>query len=68
MASTLGEAQKEDRANALLIAAAPDLLEACKRLLASTGDACGVIGYPHDEATCSCCAARAAIAKAEKGE
>jgi hypothetical protein len=51
-----------DLANADLVAAAPDLLDACRRLLTFTEDLCADVGvsthYPSAEA------ARAAIAKA----
>lgn len=55
-----GEITDEDRANALLISAAPDLLSACEELLIYLGD-----WNDLDNETCA--AARAAIAKA-KGE
>ena len=57
------EADMQARANAKLIAAAPDLLEACKALLAAHSGICegdGDMGEDED-----CARARRAIAKAE---
>ena len=51
-------------ANARLIAAAPELLEACKEMVAAEG-ADGATSLRFLQA---CNSARAAIAKAEKGE
>lgn len=52
--------------NAPVLAAAPDLLTACKRLLAYCHDSCGrTPGYTHSVETCSICNAGAAISKAE---
>lgn len=54
---------EEIEANANLIAAAPDLLAACRRILVEDdGCSCSEGGY------CAWCLARAAIAKAEGGE
>jgi hypothetical protein len=51
--------------NARLISAAPELLEACKKLLGT----CGHSEYVPDEKCDSCTTAKVAIAKAEgKGE
>lgn len=54
----------EGRANAYLIAAAPDLLAACKRMLAANEDICGTVPAGWIEADE---ALAAAIASAEGG-
>lgn len=51
-------------ANALLFRAAPDLLEACKELVAEADEPIGWAGHPHKD-TAGFDFARAAIAKAE---
>jgi len=61
--SNFRDVEPENRANAMLIAAAPDLLEACRALLAAHSGICegdGDMGEDED-----CARARAAIAKAE---
>ena len=62
-----GEAPEEVKANARLIAAAPDLLAACKAFIEATFIDLDSVFTPSDKLVKAHVLARAAIAKAEGG-
>ena len=63
----LDDEHVEARANARLIAAAPELLEALKAMLSHTAELDPMQGYRPEEDSSAVKQARAAIAKAESG-
>ncbi len=57
--------EDESEANARLISAAPDLLEACKAI-SKMPCLLKLLGEPEENCTCASCIAKAAIKKAER--